>query len=189
MYTLIGLVRVLVFAAVAIAVVTALASWLVRTKQVNPMGPLGQSLRRLSDALLKPMEARIVRAGGNPVHAGWWLVVIVAVVGLVSLGLLSWLAATFVQSTEAFRSGGPRGLFRLLMEWGVSLLTLAIIVRVVGSWFGLEFRPWMRPVVRATDPIFKPIQRLVPPIGGLDFTPLIAIVALWLVKQLILGIV
>jgi YggT family protein len=189
MYTLIGLIRFLVFAAVTIAVLAAVASWLVRTKQVNPLTPLGRSLRQLSDLLLKPTEERLVRAGHNPVNAGWWLVVVVAVVGLASLALLGWLAARIVETSEAMRVGGGRGLLWLVLDWGVSLLTIAIIVRVIGTWFGFEFRPWMRPVVKVTDPILKPIARLVNPIGGLDFSPLIAIVALWILKQLLLGVI
>src|SRR5256886_4729004 len=65
--------RSLVFAAFAASVLTALASWLVRTRRISPFGALGRTLRAASDPLIRPIEARLVRAGGNPVHAGWWL--------------------------------------------------------------------------------------------------------------------
>src|SRR6266550_4439735 len=67
--------RYLVFAAFAASVLTALASWLVRTRRISPFGALGRTLRAASDPLIRPIEARLVRAGGNPVHAGWWLAV------------------------------------------------------------------------------------------------------------------
>src|SRR6266566_3543098 len=70
--------RYLVFAAFAASVLVALASWLVRTRRISPFGPLGRTLRAASDPLIRPIEARLVRAGGNPVHAGWWLAVVVA---------------------------------------------------------------------------------------------------------------
>src|SRR5207245_1695255 len=73
--------RYLVFAAFAASVLVALASWLVRTRRISPFGPLGRTLRAASDPLIRPIEARLVRAGGNPVHAGWWLAVAVAVAG------------------------------------------------------------------------------------------------------------
>src|SRR5256885_3122455 len=63
--------RYLVFAAFAASVLTALASWLVRTRRISPFGALGRTLRAASDPLIRPIEARLVRAGGNPVHAGW----------------------------------------------------------------------------------------------------------------------
>lgn len=38
---------------------------------------------------------------------------------------------------------------------------------------------------KATDPVYKPIQKYVPPIGGIDLTPLIVIVLLSIVKGLL----
>src|SRR5256885_8442398 len=70
-------IRYLVFAAFAASVLVALASWLVRTRRVSPFGALGRALRTASDPLIRPIETRLVRAGGNPVHAGWWLAVAV----------------------------------------------------------------------------------------------------------------
>src|SRR5881397_1987965 len=57
--------RYLVFAAFAASVLTALASWLVRTRRISPFGALGRTLRAASDPLIRPIEARLVRAGGN----------------------------------------------------------------------------------------------------------------------------
>src|SRR5205823_10072454 len=72
--------RYVVFATFAASVLVALASWLVRTRRISPFGALGRTLRAASDPLIRPIEARLVRAGGNPVHAGWWLAVGVAVI-------------------------------------------------------------------------------------------------------------
>ena len=40
-----------------------------------------------------------------------------------------------------------------------------------------------------TDPVFKPIRKYVPPIGGMDFTPLIVIIGLQLIPSLLLSII
>src|SRR2546428_6820785 len=73
------LARYAVFAVFVLSVVVAFASWLVRARRVSPFGTLGRTLRAMSDPLIRPVEARLVRLGGNPVNAGWWLVVVVAV--------------------------------------------------------------------------------------------------------------
>src|SRR6266436_1159482 len=65
-------IRYLVFAAFAASVLVAVASWLVRTRRVSPFGALGRTLRTTSEPLIRPIETRLVRAGGNPVHAGWF---------------------------------------------------------------------------------------------------------------------
>jgi len=64
---------------VAIAALAALGSWLVRTRRVSPFGVLGRTLRAITDPIMKPVERRLVRMGGNPVHAGGWLIVITAI--------------------------------------------------------------------------------------------------------------
>jgi len=40
---------------------------------------------------------------------------------------------------------------------------------------------------RATDPIFKPLRKYIPPIGGIDITPIIVILCLSLARSLILA--
>src|SRR2546421_8256605 len=97
--------RYLVFAAFAASVLVALASWLVRTRRISPFGALGRTLRAASDPLIRPIETRLVRAGGNPVHAGWWLVVAVAGVGVLLITLWDWLMETAVSVAAAYAPG------------------------------------------------------------------------------------
>ncbi|MGB4107180.1 MAG: YggT family protein [Alphaproteobacteria bacterium] len=42
---------------------------------------------------------------------------------------------------------------------------------------------------KLTDPIYKPIQKYVPPIGGIDITPLIVIVLLTVLKSLLISLI
>src|SRR2546427_2073850 len=94
MYDVHTILRVLVFAAFCLAALVALAGWLVRTRRVSPFGGVGRTLRSVTDPVLRPVETRLVRLGGNPVHAGWWLVVLVAVAGVLLLSLIDWLLPT-----------------------------------------------------------------------------------------------
>jgi len=65
-----------------------------------------------------------------------------------------------------------------------------LIVRVIASWFGaFRFSPWMRPVYFLTDWIITPLRRVIPPLGMIDITPLVAWIALrivlsWLMRML-----
>src|SRR3989442_2568232 len=88
--------RYVVFAAFAASVLVALASWLVRTRRISPFGALGRTLRTASDPLIRPIETRLVRAGGNPVHAGCWRVVAVAAAGGAVLSALDWRCGSAV---------------------------------------------------------------------------------------------
>ncbi|HEU5260126.1 MAG TPA: YggT family protein [Gemmatimonadales bacterium] len=181
--------RYAVFAAFAVSVLIATASWLVRTRRVSPFGALGRALRGASDPLIRPVETRLVRRGGNPVHAGWWLVIVVTIAGLVLLWLMDWVVRAFHATSAAFMSG-PRALLVFLIVAAFDILSIALLLRVLASWFGFfRYARWMRPAYALTDWLVEPIRRVLPPTGAIDWSPLVAWLALWIIKQLLLNVV
>ena len=57
----------------------------------------------------------------------------------------------------------------VIMSWLISFNVLNVRQQLVSSlWYGLE---------RLLAPIYDPIRRVLPPMGGLDLTPLVALVA------------
>ncbi len=181
--------RYAVFAAFALSVLVASASWLVRTRRVSPFGALGRALRAASDPLIRPVETRLVRRGGNPVHAGWWLVMVVTIAGLVLLWLMEWVVGAF-RWMLAGLTGGPRALLAFLIVAAYNILFVALLLRVLGSWFGVfRYSRWMRPAYALTDWLVEPIRRMLPPTGAIDWSPLVAWLALWVLKQLLLTVV
>ena len=178
-------VRYLVFAVVALSSLVALGSWLVRTRRVSPFSALGRGLRSSTDSVLRPLERRIVRMGGNPAHAGGWLVVITAVGGIVLVSLLGWLMTTFAYAQAAAVSG-PRATISLVVDLAYRIVIFALLARVIASWFGLgRYSRWIRPAYVLTDWIVEPIRRIVPPLGAMDVSPLVAWFALWLIRMMI----
>jgi YggT family protein len=68
------------------------------------------------------------------------------------------------------------------------VLYVLLIARVVISWIpGVDVsHPAVRFIYRVTAPILGPIRRIMPPIGGLDFSPWIAILLLSLVQRVVI---
>ena len=67
-----------------------------------------------------------------------------------------------------------------------TIYSFAIIIRSLLPWFGISYyRPVMRFLVQITEPILAPLRRYIPPVGGLDFTPMVALLLLWLAEQLL----
>lgn len=59
------------------------------------------------------------------------------------------------------------------------LYVFALIGRVIVSWVNADpYNPIVRFLVQVTDPLLDRIRRLVPPLAGLDFSPLIAILVM-----------
>jgi YggT family protein len=68
-----------------------------------------------------------------------------------------------------------------------SLLMAAILVRVIASWFGISpYSRWMRPVMALTDWLIDPIRRLMPPVGMIDLSPMVAWLVLWIARGVVL---
>jgi len=151
----------------------AVAAWAVRTRQLNPFGTPGRTLRKLTDPIVEPVERWLVRNGGNPQNAGWWIFGIALLGGILLLSAAGWLAG---QLSLVWAMGGSgSGALKLLVYYAGQLVLLALIVRVIASWFGtFQYSRWMRPAYLLTDWAIQPLRKVVPPIGMIDITPLIA---------------
>ena len=180
--------RIAVIVALAFASAVALTHWAVRSRRITPFGAWPRFMRRVSDPVLLPLERRVVRAGGSPQDAPLWLGGIVIVGGLLLLSLVQWLAGA-VAELAIMAQSGPRELVRFLVSGVFTLLMVALLIRVIGSWFGISpHRRWMRPVTLLTDWIIEPIRRVLPPFGMIDFSPLVAWLVLSLVREFILSL-
>ena len=71
----------------------------------------------------------------------------------------------------------------------LSIYTLVLLVRVLLSWFpNLDWgNPVLSTVSSITDPYLNAFRGLIPPLGGLDLSPIVAFIALQLVQSLLEG--
>jgi YggT family protein len=182
-------VRTLVIAALAYAAVVALTHWAIRTRRINPFGAWPRFIRKISDPALLRLERRIIASGGGPQHAPLWLLGLVIAAGLVLLSLTSWLIGVLAGVSAAV-NGGPRVWLRLLVNAIFTILTAALLIRVIASWLGIgPYRRWMRPIVALTSWMIDPIRRILPPMGMFDFSPMVAWLVLYVVRGFVLGMI
>ncbi len=181
--------RTLVIAALVYTSIVALTHWAVRQRKIGPFGFWPRFVRRASDPILLPLERRVMRAGGSPQDAPLWLLGIVLAGGLLLLSLTSWLIG-MSGSLAAMTYAGPRAWARLVIGAAFNLVMVAIFIRVIASWFGIgPYRAWMRPIVLLTDWIIEPVRRILPPMGPIDFSPMVAWLILWVLRGVVLGVV
>lgn len=69
----------------------------------------------------------------------------------------------------------------------LSIYTLVLLVRVLLSWFpNLDWsNPLLSSVSAITDPYLNAFRGLIPPVGGLDLSAIVAFLALQLVQTLL----
>lgn len=78
-----------------------------------------------------------------------------------------------------------------LISDAAQALALLIIVRALLTWIpSVDYQhPVVRAIVRVTDPVLLPIRRVVPPLGGIDVTPIAALLLIQVARYLLINIV
>jgi len=80
----------------------------------------------------------------------------------------------------------------------LSVLTWIIIIQVALSWLfafnvlnihSAGVRAFAMALDRITAPIYRPIRRMLPDFGGIDFSPLVILILIQVLKKLLAGVV
>jgi YggT family protein len=68
----------------------------------------------------------------------------------------------------------------------IDLYSLVVLVAVILSWVALDRRNPLVTITHAlTEPVLAPIRRVLPPMAGLDLSPMVLLIALQLLKGLL----
>ena len=169
-----GAIRFILAVSAGVFAVFCLLDWMVRTRRVNVFGPVARFTRSRIDPILEPVEQRVLRAGGNPASAPLWALAAVVIGGILLINVLDFLRGEIVGVAFALQNG-PGGIFRLLVSWTFDFLRIAILVRVVSSWLPVSpYSPWIRWAYAVSEPILKPLRQIIPSMGPIDITPILA---------------
>jgi YggT family protein len=71
----------------------------------------------------------------------------------------------------------------------IYVLTIAIIARALLSWFPNvnPYNPIVQFIIAVTEPILAPIRSIMPRMGFIDLTPMIAIILLNVIGQILVS--
>ena len=71
----------------------------------------------------------------------------------------------------------------------IQLLVLAIFFRAILSWFVRDpYNPIVRALDQITEPILEPLRRIIPRMGMIDISPLVAIILLSVIAGMVSSI-
>ena len=160
-------------ALVTLIVLRVLLQWV----RANFYNPICQFVYKATNPVLMPLR-KIIPAWRNLDIAGVVLAWIVTALKLVLL------YATVGQAL------GVLGLAVLaladLIDFVLLLYIVLVLARVVISFAGADsYHPIVPPILQLTEPLMKPFRRLIPNIGGLDFSPVIVLLVITLARVLV----
>lgn len=70
-----------------------------------------------------------------------------------------------------------------------TVLTLAVFVRALLSWFMPNDSTGLtRVLLDITEPVLRPIRRILPPVSGIDFSPIVAMIAIQVVSNILISL-
>lgn len=166
--------------ATVLAAILLLRFWM-QAVRVRPPSSIGQFMFQLTDWMVKPLRRLVPGVGGYDWASllGAFLIALLLVV--VHLWMASALSVPAILLVSVMR----------LLEWILYGFMGLIIIEVIFSWVN-PHAP-LAPLVRAlTDPLMRPLRRVIPLIGSIDLSPLVAFIllriALYLVNALPLSL-
>lgn len=132
--------------------------------------PLSQFLIKVTNPVLVPAR-RLIPSIGKLDTA--------SVVVMLLLELAQLVVITLIGQTEfGFQFLLLFAIRKLLVTLLLTYFVL-IIARVIVSWLANQSRHPLIPLVyQLTEPVLRPFSKLVPPLGGVDLSPLFALIAL-----------
>jgi len=149
-----------------VLVVRLILAW----SHVNYFDPITQFVTRITNFIIKPLRRVIPNIGRLETST---LVVIVCMeiakfllVSLLSYGMPNIAGLMLLASADTLK---------LLIQFFI----YAIIIQAIMSWVQ-PHSPMMQTLYKVTLPVMRPVQRIVPPIGGMDISPIPALIGLQL---------
>lgn len=132
--------------------------------------PVCQVLIKVTDPLVRPLSKLLPPIG----RANLAAIVLMYVIQLLGLFLLGLVAGT-TPDPLVLALLAALSLVRMLLV----LYLVLIFAGVILSWVGQNFRHPIVPLIyQLTDPVLAPIRRVLPPLGGFDLSPLVAIIGI-----------
>lgn len=158
---------------IAVVVIRFLLQW-VRADFYNP---ISQFVVRVTTPVLRPLRRLIPGYGGLDTASlvlAWGLKAI-------ELALLSLVLGLGRNPLGALLWAIPA-----LVSLFLSLFLFAVLIRVLLSWVNPDpYNPGVALLDRVTEPLMRPARRVLPPIAGVDLSPMLVIIALMLLQMLL----
>ena len=177
-------IKVIIVAVIALMIVRMIAD----AMDLNPFAWTSRTVRRLSDGLVVPVRSGLRGFGIEVKFAPIVVILIAILLGWFVLQLVGTIAGMVEGIIESARSGAVFRLIGFIIYGLISIYTLFIIIRIVFSWGMLSYtNRLMRFLVDVTEPLLGPLRRMIPTLGWLDISPLVAILILWLFQQAVAG--
>lgn len=155
----------------------------------NPFGRVGRfgfKVRKVTERWVYPAARFFAMYGVNT----RWAPLLTMFIGLVLTYFFTQIVGNtfFIIDglTSGVVAGNPKVIIGYVLYGLLSILILFIFIRFISFWFVFTRKTFLGFVMKVTDPIILPVQRLIPPIGMFDISAMIVLLLINFLQLLVL---
>jgi YggT family protein len=157
-------------------ITVVLLRFLLQWARADFYNPFSQFIVRVTSPVLTPLRKVIPSLGGMDTAS-------LALAWLLKTAELALLA--LLLGANPF--GAPLWSLPALLELFIDIALFAVLIRAILSWVNPDpYNPAIGILTRLTDPLLRPAQRALPPVSGIDLSPLAVMIALVLLEMLLI---
>lgn len=147
---------------------------------LNPFAWTSRTVRRLTDGFVMPVRGSLRQVGVDPKFAPLVMILVAIIIGYFVEQLFHAIIATVAGVWISVTQGAVIPAVGYIIYGLLSVYLILIIARVVCSWGQLTYRNRvMRFLLDTTEPLLGPLRRMLPPLGPMDISPLVAGLIIW----------
>jgi YggT family protein len=155
---------------------------------LNPFAWASRTLRRLTDPFVVPVRGTLRHVGVDPKFAPLVVILVSVLLGFFLVQLVSTIAMTVSGVITSLLDGAIISVLGFILYGLISIYILLVFMRIIFSWGMVSYtNRVMRFLVNTTEPLLGPLRRMIPPLGPMDISPIIAFLILWLFQAAIAG--
>lgn len=154
---------------------------LLQLVQADFYNPISQTIFKICAPVVEPLSKLFPSVGSLNIAA-----LIAAIVVQWSLYLIVGLSTgVSLLSILSYIPVAGYNLLFILIEvyfWGIFILAIS-------SWVGTTGHPTVRLVAQIVEPYLRPFRKFIPPMGMMDFSPMVAIISLIVIRNKVMPVI
>lgn len=155
----------------------------------NPFGAVGRfgfKVRKLTEKWVYP-SARFLANFRVDTRLAPLVTLLIGLVITFFTSSIFWNAFFIIDGiSSSVIAGDVKKFVGYVLFAALGILILFIFIRFIGQWFVFARKTFLAFVMRVTDPIMRPVQKLIPPIGMFDISAMIVLLLIGLLQTLVL---
>ncbi len=156
----------------------------------NPFGAVGRfgfKIRKITERFVYPAARFLATYRINTRYAPLLSILIAFVLTYFTSRIIENTFYIIDGLTCSVTFGEPKFFVGFVLYALLSVLVLFIFIRFISSWFVFTRKTFLGFVMRVTDPIMRPVQKLIPPIGMFDISAMIVLLLIGFLQSLVLS--